>query len=157
MLYSKSAEYAIQAMIYLAEKNSPKPVMISEIAAAYNIPQQFLAKISQILVRHRLIIAIRGRNGGVKLGRSAKQIYINQVVQAVDGPPPEQEQCVIGLDYCSDEQPCPLHNEWSVIREQIKEMLEAENLEHLAKRVIAKRSDMHKLGFKDLIGAIKKD
>ncbi len=156
MLYTKSAEYAIQAMIYLAEKNSPKPVMISEIAAAYEIPQQFLAKIAQILVRHRLLIAIRGRNGGVKLGRSPKDIYIHQVVEAVDGPPPEQEQCIIGLDYCSDEQPCPLHNKWSVIREQIKEMLEAENLEHLAKRVIEKRLAMRELGFDDLIGAVKK-
>lgn len=156
MLYTKSAEYAIQAMIYLAEKNSPKPVMISEIAAAYEIPQQFLAKIAQILVRHRLLIAIRGRNGGVKLGRSPKDIYIHQVVEAVDGPPPEHEQCIIGLDYCSDEQPCPLHNKWSVIREQIKEMLEAENLEHLAKRVIEKRLAMRELGFDDLIGAVKK-
>ena len=119
MLYSKSAEYAIQAMIYLAEKNSPKPVMISEIAKAYNIPQQFLAKITQILVRHHLLLTVRGRNGGVLLGRPASEIYINKVVQAVDGPPPEHEQCVIGLDACSDEQPCPLHPKWSVIREQI--------------------------------------
>ncbi len=157
MLYSKSAEYAIQAMIYLAEKNSPKPVMISEIAKAYNIPQQFLAKIAQILVRHRLLFTIRGRNGGVRLGRPASEIYIHKVVEAVDGPPPDQEQCVIGLDYCSDEQPCPLHNKWSVIREQIKEMLEAENLEHLAKQVIEKRIKMHDLGFKELVGAVKND
>ncbi|MFH1852232.1 MAG: Rrf2 family transcriptional regulator [Candidatus Neomarinimicrobiota bacterium] len=155
MLYSKSAEYAIQAMIYLAEKNSPSPVMISEIAKAYKIPQQFLAKIAQILVRHRLLIAVRGRNGGVNLGRSAADIYIHQVVQAVDGPPPEHEQCAIGLDYCSDEQPCPLHDKWSVIREQIKEMLESENLEHLAKQVIEKRIAMRELGLEELIGAIK--
>ncbi len=157
MLYSKSAEYAIQAMIYLAEKNSPNPVMISEIAQAYNIPQQFLAKITQILVRHRLLTAIRGRNGGVKLGRPASEIYIHKVVEAVDGPPPEQQQCIIGLDYCSDEQPCPLHNKWSVISEEIKEMLESENLEHLAKRVIEKRSAMRELGIRNLVGAIKKD
>ncbi len=156
MLYSKSAEYAIQAMIYLAEKNSPNPVMISEIATAYKIPQQFLAKIVQILVRHRLLTAIRGRNGGIKLGKPASQIYLHQVVQAVDGPPPEHEQCVIGLDYCSDEQPCPLHSKWSVIREQIKEMLEAEDLEHLTKRVIEKRIAMRVLGFSDLVGAVKK-
>ncbi|NQU27665.1 MAG: Rrf2 family transcriptional regulator [Candidatus Marinimicrobia bacterium] len=154
MLYSKSAEYAIQAMIYLAEKNSPKPVMISEIAKAYNIPQQFLAKITQILVRHHLLLTVRGRNGGVLLGRPASEIYINKVVQAVDGPPPEHEQCVIGLDACSDEQPCPMHPKWSVIREQIKDMLEAENLEHLAKRVIEKRLAMHKLGIHNLVGSV---
>ena len=51
MLYTKSAEYAIQAMIYLAEKNSKDPIMVSEAAAAYEIPRQFLAKIAQILVK----------------------------------------------------------------------------------------------------------
>ncbi|NOZ75059.1 MAG: Rrf2 family transcriptional regulator [FCB group bacterium] len=142
MLYSKSAEYAIQAMIYLAEENSPDPIMISRIAKAYNIPQQFLAKISQTLVKHRLLIAVRGRNGGVKLARPANEIYLNQIVHAVDGPPPEKEQCVIGLDYCSDSVPCPLHHKWKVIREDIREMLGAEDLAHLAKRVINKREQM---------------
>jgi len=142
MLYSKSAEYAIQAMIYLAETNSPKPVMISQIAKAYNIPQQFLAKIAQTLVKHRLLIAIRGRNGGVKLARPANEIYLNQIVYAVDGPPPEQEQCVIGLDYCSDTAPCPLHHRWKIIREDIRDMLVAEDLADLALRVLEKRKIM---------------
>ncbi len=142
MLYSKSAEYAIQAMIYLAEKDSKDPIMISQIATAYNIPQQFLAKISQTLVKHRLLQAIRGRNGGVRLARPATEIYLNQIVYAVDGPPPEQEQCVIGLDYCSDSVPCPLHHKWKVIREDIREMLGAEDLAHLAERVINKKEQM---------------
>ncbi len=76
MLYSKSAEYAIQAMIYLAEKNSPDPIMISEIAKAYNMPQQFLAKIAQTLVKQQLLIAIRGRNGGVNLQRIQRIFFL---------------------------------------------------------------------------------
>ncbi len=54
MLYTKSAEYAIQALIYLAEKNSNDPIMVSEVAEAYDIPRQFLAKIAQTLVKHHL-------------------------------------------------------------------------------------------------------
>lgn len=142
MLYSKSAEYAIQAMIYLAEKNSPDPIMISEIAKAYNIPQQFLAKIAQTLVKQQMLIAIRGRNGGVKLAKDPKQIFLDKIVYAIDGPPPEQEQCVIGIDDCSDLAPCPLHHRWKVIRVDIREMLVSENLEDLAKRVIEKRYEM---------------
>lgn len=153
MLYSKSAEYAIQAMIYLAEKESPDPIMISEIAKAYNIPQQFLAKIAQTLVKHRLIVAIRGRNGGIKLARPASEIYLDQIVYAVDGTPPEQEQCVIGLDYCSDSAPCPLHHKWKVIREEIREMLVAEDLSHLAKRVIDKRLQMREHGLNDILSS----
>lgn len=142
MLYSKSTEYAIQAVIYLAEKKSPKPIMISEIAKEYHIPQQFLAKIIQTLVKHHIITAIRGRNGGILLARPAEEIYLYQIVQAIDGPPPDQEQCVIGLDTCSNETPCPLHHEWDRIRSDIRAMLAHDNLADLAERVIEKRKIM---------------
>ena len=59
MLYSKSAEYGIQAMIYLSENRTDNPTIVSKIAESYNIPYQFLTKIVQTLVKHRLIIAKR--------------------------------------------------------------------------------------------------
>ena len=142
MLYSKSAEYAIQAMVYLAEAKSEKPVMTAKIAKEYNIPYQFLAKIVQTLVKHRLIKATRGRTGGINLYQDAENIYLYQIVDAVDGPPPEEEQCVIGLDLCSDATPCPLHHTWKPIKESIRKMLADENLEELAHRVVEKRKLM---------------
>ncbi len=157
MLYSKSAEYGIQAMIYLAEKNSPGPVMIGEIAKAYGIPKHFLAKITQTLVKNDLLKAIRGRHGGVRLGKPANEIYIKQVVEAIDGPASTEDRCVIGLDYCSDKQPCPLHHSWTIIKKQIDEMLESEDLSDLAHRVIAKRKAMSKAGFPPLVGSPKLD
>jgi len=142
MLYSKSAEYAIQAMIYLAEKKSEKPVMIHVIAKEYGIPSQFLSKIMQTLVKQKLIKATRGRNGGINLAKPATEIYLNDIVYAVDGLPPDKEQCVVGLDLCSDDTPCPLHEQWKPIRHQLRHMLESESLDHLAKRVIEKRNLM---------------
>jgi len=150
MIYSKSSEYAIQAMIYLAEKKTSNQIMISEIAKGYNIPQQFLAKVAQTLVKHRLLIAIRGRNGGVRLAKPPAEIYLHHIVWAIDGPPPDREQCVIGIDYCTDKAPCPLHHRWKVIREDIREMLETETLEELAERVLEKRDLMKKLGTESL-------
>ncbi len=142
MLYSKSAEYAIQAMIYLAEHKPEKPVMIRKIAESYNIPYQFLAKIMQVLVKNRLIVATRGRTGGVKLGKDPKNIYLNQIVYAIDGLPPDQEQCVVGLDLCTDDAPCPLHDEWKPIRQRLRDLLAGEPLDDLAQRVIEKRKKM---------------
>ena len=142
MLYSKSAEYAIQAMIYLAEHKPEKPVMTRKIAEHYNIPYQFLAKIMQGLVKHRLIKATRGRTGGINLYREAKSIHLHEIVYAVDGPPPEQKRCAIGLDLCSDEVPCPLHHTWKPIREAIHKMLQSENLAELSERVIEKKKLM---------------
>ena len=84
MLYSKSAEYAIQALIYLSENQTDKPTMIASIAEAYNIPYQFLAKIVQTLVKRNLVVAKRGRNGGINLSRKPKYIYLTEIIDAID-------------------------------------------------------------------------
>ena len=144
MVYSKSAEYAIQAMIYLADHQTGKPIMIRKIAEGYGIPYQFLAKIMQMLVKHRLIKATRGRTGGVQLAKDPKEIYLNDIIHAIDGIPPEQEICVVGLDFCSDDVPCPLHEQWKPIRAQLRDLLSTEPLDDLAKRVIKKRDEMNK-------------
>ena len=54
MLYSKSSEYAIQAMLYLAEREGQGLSMVSSIAEANGIPRHFLAKLVQPLTRSRL-------------------------------------------------------------------------------------------------------
>ncbi len=139
MLYSKSSEYAIQAMIYLAVYQKDTRIMVHKIASEYDIPLYFLAKIVQTLSKHHLIRSFRGRNGGIKLNKPANDIRVIDIVYAVDGPPPEKEMCVIGLDECSDSVACPLHNNWKIIKENIRVLLGHENLENLANEVIRKR------------------
>jgi len=145
MLYSKSAEYAIQAMIYLAENEGKGLVMVSSIAEAYDIPKHFLAKLVQSLTRNHLIKSYRGRNGGIKLARSAKEITLLQVVNVIEGPPPEQEMCVIGLDICSDSVACPLHNQWEHIKNLVKDTLHDETLADLAEGMRTKRRELAKV------------
>lgn len=120
-------------MAYLAGRDSPDPVMIGEIADAYNIPKQFLAKITQVLVKHRLLSAHRGRKGGVMLAKPPVDISLPQIIEAVDGPAPEERFCIFGLDVCSNEHPCPLHDHWKAVRGEIRLMLESENLECFAR------------------------
>ena len=139
MLYSKSAQYAIQALISLAIKQTDTPLIISDIAKEFNIPQRFLSKIIQTLANHGLVKTFRGRHGGVMLGHPAKNIKVSDIVEVVDGPISRTELCVVGLDTCSDEAICPFHSSWMKIREEIQILLETENLEDLAKKVIEKR------------------
>ena len=139
ILYSKSVEYALQAMIYLAENKPEKPVMIRTIAEENKIPRQFLAKITQSLVKYGLLKAMRGRKGGVNLAIDPKDIYLDQIIYAIDGPSPEKDHCVVGFETCSNDIPCPLHNKWESIRNSIREMIKSESLADLAKNVIEKR------------------
>jgi Rrf2 family transcriptional regulator, iron-sulfur cluster assembly transcription factor len=142
MIYSKSSEYAIQAMIYLAEHKDEPKTMVSTIAEDYNIPVHFLSKLVQTLSKHHLIKSFRGRNGGIKLNKPARDIRVIDIVYAIDGPPADEEMCVIGLDECNDSVACPLHNNWIIIRENIRVLLGHENLEHLADEVIKKREQL---------------
>lgn len=153
MLYSKSTEYAIQAMIYLAEHEDDGLSMVSTIAEAYEIPKHFLAKLVQTLTRSHLVKSYRGRNGGIKLGRPASEITMLQVVNAIEGLPPEQEMCVIGLDVCSEDVVCPLHNQWQHIKDLVKHTLHSQTLAALAEGMRNKRlelADLLKTG--DLAG-----
>jgi len=142
VIYSKSAEYAIQAMLYLAENEGKGLAMVSSTAEAYNIPKHFLAKLVQTLTRSHLIKSYRGRNGGIKLARSAAKITLLQVVNAIEGPPSEEEMCVIGLDVCSEEVACPLHNQWQHIRNLVQDTLNNQTLAELAEGMRQKRQEL---------------
>ena len=142
MIYSKSAEYAIQAMIYLAEQDGDRLSMVSAIAEDHNIPRHFLAKLVQTLTRHHLIQSFRGRTGGIRLARPADKITLLQVVHAIEGPPPENEMCVIGLDICSDAACCPLHIQWKRIREEVRTTLHRQTLQDLAIGMQRKRRQL---------------
>ncbi|UCH11330.1 MAG: Rrf2 family transcriptional regulator [Fidelibacterota bacterium] len=145
MLYSKSAEYAIQAMLYLAENEGKGLAMVSSIAEAYNIPKHFLAKLVQTLTRNHLIKSYRGRNGGIELARPSSKIALLQIVNAIEGPPPEQEMCVIGLDVCSDTVACPLHDQWQHIGSLVRDTLSHQSLADLAEGMRQKRQELAQL------------
>ena len=132
-MFSESVKHAIQAMIYLTI-HQDKKVMVNKIASDYDIPKFYLAKIVQTLAKHNLIITTRGRNGGIKLNRPAKDIRIIDIIKIID-PPPEKEMCLFGLDICSDSVPCPVHDVWKTMKKDFNEKLIYQNLETLAKKI----------------------
>ncbi len=145
-MFTESVKHAIQAMIYLAV-NQDKTVMVSKIAEDYNIPKFYLAKIVQTLSKHNLINSTRGRNGGIKLNKPAKDIRIIDIIHVIDGPPPEKEMCLFGLDICSDSVPCPIHDVWKTMKNDLNEKLIHQNLETLAKEVHRKHKILASIPF----------
>ncbi len=131
MFYSKSAKYAIQAMIYLAESNQEDLIMVSEIAEAYKIPKSFLSKITRTLGKHNLLKTTRGRNGGIQLSKPADDIKLIHIVEAIDGPEAGCERCGFGFDACSDDDPCPFHHKWGHIIKDAHSFIETESLAEL--------------------------
>lgn len=83
---TKKADYGLIALKHLAESGSQNSCSAKDIAEAYDLPQEALAKILQRLVKSGLLISQHGTNGGYSLARSAKLISAFEVIRAIDGP-----------------------------------------------------------------------
>jgi Rrf2 family protein len=83
---SKKADYALLALRHLAAHPHKGAVSARELAEAYDIPPELLAKVLQQLVRGGLLASHHGIRGGYGLGRSAGAISVADVIQTIDGP-----------------------------------------------------------------------
>lgn len=83
---SKKADYGLLAMRHLAAHAEKGAVSAREVAEAYDLPQELLAKVLQKLVRGRLLTSIQGTRGGYGLARPAEAISVADVIHAIDGP-----------------------------------------------------------------------
>jgi len=87
---TKKADYGLMALKYLAEQvdaATPHSAQSAkDIAEAYHIPPQLLAKILQTLAKSGLLVSHAGTNGGYSLARSASEITAFEVIRAIDGP-----------------------------------------------------------------------
>ncbi|MCS7083008.1 MAG: RrF2 family transcriptional regulator [Bacteroidetes bacterium] len=122
MVLSRACEYAIQAVLYLAQQDPDRLVMSKEIAEQLHIPKHFLAKILQDLAKSGLVESFKGPTGGFRLAVSASRLTLLDVVAAVDGLG-IFERCGIGLKQCSDDNPCPIHERWKPARQAIRDVL----------------------------------
>lgn len=130
-MFSRSAEYAIRAMIYLSLQPSGKLSGAREISESENIPMAFLWKILQSMGRSKLVRSFRGVGGGYELARPADQITIHDIVTASDGEA-VSDRCILGLPDCGEENPCPMHESWKELRGKIDEMLRSTTLTTLS-------------------------
>lgn len=83
MRLTKQTNYAVRILMYCAA-NDGQLSRISEIARSYSVSELFLFKILQPLVAAGLMQSVRGRNGGVRLGKPADQITLLDVVQVTE-------------------------------------------------------------------------
>lgn len=122
-IFSKTCEYALRAVLYIAKRSEQGHKSgIKEIAQEINSPEHFLAKILQKLSREGLVQSTKGPNGGFYLEREDFNRPLAEIVEAVEG----KELfvgCAMGLSYCSESNPCPLHNDFKQIRDNLARVL----------------------------------
>lgn len=132
-MFSKACEYGIKASIFIAVNSTEgKRVSPKEISKEIDSPQAFTAKILQALVKHNVIQSVQGAHGGFEIDKDQiSSIKLSQIVNAIDGDS-IYKGCGLGLSVCDESHPCPVHDQFKMVREQLKNMLENTNLEQLA-------------------------
>ncbi len=137
VIFSKKCELGLQAVLFLSAQEEGKLFNASEIAKELQVPKEFIAKVLQSLTDSGIVSSKKGKNGGFALAKAPDEIYLIQIVKAIDGLE-MFNNCVLGFKGCSVAEPCPVHNKWGKLREDALKMLSEESLADIKDKTIKK-------------------
>lgn len=131
-MFSKACQYAIRATLYIgSHTDEGGNVSLKDIATEIDSPEAFTAKILQKLVHHDIIHSIKGPHGGFSMTPGQlNKVKLSQIVFAIDGDA-IYKGCGLGLPQCSEKDPCPVHNKFKSIRQELRNMLEKTSISQL--------------------------
>ena len=132
-MFSKACEYGIRASIYIAEQSLlERKVSLKEIAEAIESPTAYTSKILQQLSRSFIINSDKGPTGGFSMDPlEMEKVNLSTIVFAIDGDS-IYNGCGLGLKKCNEKKPCPVHDQFKLVRDELKNMLERTSVKSLA-------------------------
>ncbi len=124
-MLSKACEYAIRATLLIASYGlKGERVSIKDIAEATDSPMAFTAKVLQQLSKGGIVHSVQGKQGGFEMSREQmERTKLSHIVKLIDGDH-IFTGCGLGLPQCDARKPCPLHNRFAEIRNDLYRMLE---------------------------------
>jgi Rrf2 family protein len=123
---SKKVEYGLIAIRHIAAKPAGEIVTSKEIADAYKIPYELLAKVLQRLTRSGLIASHQGVRGGYTLARNPAEIPVSMIIHAIEGTHPMIAQCMAdGPDSCTVFTVCTIKSPLTKVQASIEQVFNA--------------------------------
>ncbi|MBU2555965.1 MAG: Rrf2 family transcriptional regulator [Bacteroidetes bacterium] len=139
-MLSNACKYAIRALIYLATRmNDGLKVSIRELSSEIDSPEPFTAKIMQSLSKQDIVSSVKGPNGGFYIDENQANVRLIEIVKAIDGMQ-VLTGCGLGLKTCSAAHPCPIHAEFSAMRDGFSHLLYENTIRELADELMAGHS-----------------
>ena len=134
-MFSTSCKNAIRAVLYLAiHSDKDHKLGVDELASALGVSRHFLAKTLQLLAKGNFLSSARGPNGGFFLSESNRNLNLLSIIQYIDGPE-SVRKCVLGLENCSNDNPCPFHEHVKKFRDGLDQFLQEQTIEEAARKV----------------------
>lgn len=133
-MFKKETEYALRALVYIQLQNyKNRRPGIAEIATEIETPQSFTAKILQRLVKQGFIESLKGINGGFFFDTEKEDLPIKKLIVSIEGEA-LFNGCGFGLKHCDENNPCPLHESYTPIRDGIEQLVTEQTIQNLAKK-----------------------
>lgn len=127
-MLSNSSKYAIKAVLFLALHSSKEnKILAKDISKPINVPQAYIAKLLQPLVKENIISSTKGPKGGFYLEEVNLNKSVMSIVMVIDGED-KWDTCMLSLEKCHAEKPCPLHATLSASRHKILESLKDKSI-----------------------------
>jgi Rrf2 family protein len=129
---TRQADYAVRAVLYLAQLEPGVRASTSQIATEQSIPITFLAKIISQLAASGVVRTTRGSRGGVTLAKPMNEISLLEVVEAIDGPVSLNE-CTTDTSRCVMGDNCTVRSVWCDARNSLVAQLATTKFSNLVK------------------------
>ncbi len=129
-MLSNTAEYALRAVIYVAEQRDRSPVRVGEAAERLGIPRNYLSKIFHELARLGVLTSTRGKHGGFRLARDPAETSLLDIVGCFDQMS-ERQRCLLGRPQCSDRNACRVHAHWKHLSAELADFFRTTTLADL--------------------------
>jgi len=116
-LLSDTAEYALRAVLYIAQHDADGPVRAKVVAEELDVPRNYLSKILHVLAREGILSSTRGGSGGFRLAYDPADVRLDSVVSPFEEIDPARN-CILGRPECSEADPCRAHMAWREITDR---------------------------------------
>jgi Rrf2 family transcriptional regulator, iron-sulfur cluster assembly transcription factor len=118
MLFSKSFGYSVRSVLYISSiQNGKRYVQLDEIALQLSLPRQFTGRILKNLVKEKILISVKGPHGGFGIRQESLQVPLLRLLE-ISGDN-RLDNCVLKKKNCQADNPCPIHDKFIKIREDL--------------------------------------
>lgn len=132
MNFSKTSKYALRILGHMA-KSENALYSAQQLHKEIDVPEKYLRRLLTDLSKSGFIKSTQGRNGGFAFSRSTSEIFLSEIIDAVDGLD-AVNGCILGYDSCAFNFSCPMHEIWEVTRKNVIETITKTSLKDVQLR-----------------------
>ncbi len=121
MIFSRTTEYAIRVMVFLANNRETR-YSVNRLHKRLGIPYKYLGRLMSKLAAAELVDVSQGKQGGFRINLRKSPIYLHEIINLVEDLE-NYDRCILGFNECSDENPCSMHHVWAHQKDEIRNII----------------------------------